>query len=203
MFFFAVYKALIHSVPGSGTRFVCEFVEKCLGYKRSHIEADLIVFPTNNTYVQTHAWQDVDVVASTENVRVLFPLRPPYLTYLTRRYRTGRPTDTPEQKQEIIAKHWRELIRKSEYMNPLYLPVEAGLDREMVLQSIANHLEADINQEVFDEIVESWPKVGTVGGRPERDEYEKTGLIDGVTPHFLDFAIEWYEGVVLRLKVVQ
>jgi hypothetical protein len=146
----------------------------------------------------------MDAVALLENVRVIVPLRPPYLAYLTRRYRTGRPNDTPQQKQQLFAKWWYELIRKAKYMNPLFVPIEAGLDREMLLQSIANDLEAPVvDEHAYKCILAQWPKVGTAGRRPERIEFEETGLIDGVVPDFLDFAVEWYGGIISSLKALQ
>ena len=107
-----MYKALVHSVPGSGTRFICEFCEKALGYKRSQSEKELIAFHGGRTYCHTHVWQALDDVARNESVRVVIPLRHPYLAYLTRRYRVGRPSDTPEKKRRIIAGHWKEMIRR-------------------------------------------------------------------------------------------
>jgi len=197
------FKALVHSVPGSGTRFVCEFTEECLGYKRAHTEIDLIESPVRNVYCHTHVWQPLDEVALHESVRVVIPIRPPYLSYLTRRYRLGAATDSVETKQKKVALHWKELIRKAKYMNPLFVPVEEDLDRRQLLQTIANHLDAPIvNQERFEKFVTDWPKVCTAGPREERDEYESSGLIDEVTPTFLDFAVIWYQGVVLELKDV-
>lgn len=86
----------------------------------------------------------------------------------------------------------------------LFVPVEEGFDKVALLQSIANRLAAPIiDQKEFDRIVNEWPRVGTVGERPERDEYEATGLIDGEELHFLDFAVEWYNVVISELEVVQ
>lgn len=87
-------------------------------------------------------------------------------------------------------------------MSNIYVPVEAGLDKRKLLQSIADHLKAPIkDEEFFEEMVEKWPKVGTTGPRPERDEYEKTGLIDGKALTFLDSAVEWYEDIVQSIDL--
>ncbi len=196
-----MYKALVHSVPGSGTRFVCEFAEKCLDYKRSHSEIDLVEYADDNTYCHTHVWQALDPVVKDERVRVIFPLRSPYLSYLTRRYRVGKTSDTVEQKRQAVILHWKTLIKKAKYMNPLYVPVEAGLDNRKLLQSIVKHLDAPVvNQEKFEEFVTRWPKVGTAGARYDRDVYEATGFIDGRQPTFLDFAVDWYEAVVQSIN---
>lgn len=199
-----MYKALVHTVPGSGTRFVCEFTEKCLGYRRSHTHLDLIADSQNNTYCHTHVYQHLDDVALHESVRIVTPLRHPYLAYLTRRYRVGAAKDSAEAKQKIIALHWRELLRKSKYMNMLFVPIEEGFDRARSLNIIANCLHAPVKcPDVFQKMVGEWPKVGTAGPRKERQIYESTGLIDGVEPHFLDFAVEWYKGIVLELEAVE
>jgi len=75
------------------------------------------------------------------------------------------------------------------------LPVDSTLDREWLLQSVADHLEAPIDESVFKEML-AWPKVGSLGQRKEHYEYAAYGLIDGQPATFLDFAVDWYDDIL-------
>ncbi len=196
-----MYKALVHTVPGSGTRFICEFLDKCLGYKR--IEKSKPKFEEHLSdciYIQTHVWDDRIAAAEHESVRVVIPIRPPYLTYITRRYRNA---DFEGDSRINMVNHWEQLIQRAASIDPIYVPIEEDVDRRQLLHSIANFLEAPVvNQAEFDRFADTWPKIGTAGSMSERKKYERSGLIDGVTPIFLDFAVDWYKGVVLELEGV-
>ncbi len=195
-------KALVHSIPGSGTRFCTEFISRVLGYSRVDSPEKLVGAKAKNTFCHTHVWNRASAMLCKSDVQIIVPLRDPYLVYLTRRYRLLHPTDNPREKRETMARYWHWLIMDTALMSNIYVPVEAGLDKRWLLQSIADHLKAPIkDEEFFEKMIEEWPKVGTAGPRPERDKYERTGLIDGKALTFLDSAVEWYEDIVQSIDL--
>lgn len=202
-----MYKALIHSVPGTGTRFAVEFVRYGLEYVVVNTPPELLGSPVNRTLYQTHVGMNINRMLRDKDVRMVTPLRDPYMAFITRWYHFHPiiETKTQEEKEESFAAYWRGLIKDVEMAeSPIYLPVDSDLDHRWILQYVAEGLDARIrNMEFFNKMVDGWPKVGTVRVLPERDEYEATGQIEGETPTFLDFAVEWYRSRIQSLKALQ
>lgn len=101
--------------------------------------------------------------------------------------------------QAPYIEHWKTLIENAAKTEPAFLPVDSDLDRVKLLQSIANHLEAEPSLEVLLARAHQWPKIGTQGMSEEMETYLATGIIRGEKPTFLDFAVEWYEKNVQSL----
>ncbi len=198
-----MHKALIYSVPGTGTRFATQFVEKVLGYKLMRLDRQLLDSHKKDVWSQTHA--DVSItpfIDSKQIVKFVVPLRDPYLAYVTRNFKSGWTRRQKIQMQAPYIKLWETLIENVVKADCVFLPVDTDLNRIMLLQSVANHLDAKVELKLFFDMVYDWPKVGTMGMSSEKELYLKTGMIRGEKPTFLDFAVDWYDATIARLEEV-
>jgi hypothetical protein len=154
-------------------------------------------------FAQLHVGSSVTALIEDPTVQVIVPLRFPYHCYITRTFRAKKIGAPPVLKGRAAAM-WQRLIRECAQGTPIFLPVDAGLDRRVLLDSVVAAIGAPIvDQSVYDGMLAQWPMVGTRGPQEERIEYDKTGLIHGETPDFLNFAVEWYEGIISSLKALQ
>jgi len=197
-------KAIVFSVPGTGSRFCNKFVEDILGYKVS-TERKLLT-DTDKCYMLMHslnsknnlfapvsytAERRIDrFISSCPNIKLISPLRDPYLSYITR-LETDSALEPLESKLMMI-NYWRVFIRKTAIHRPAFVHVNCPKDdRQKVLQIAAQHLGAQVAKSQLLNFVKEWPKVGTLGDNEMKDEYLAQGTIDGKVPHFLDFAVDW------------
>jgi hypothetical protein len=68
-------------------------------------------------------------------------------------------------------------------------------DRVNILQSIVRHLDVTVQDELLIEYANEWPIVDSKGMSKVKKEYLEHGTIDGEKPTFLDFAVEWIDGL--------
>jgi hypothetical protein len=120
---------------------------------------------------------------------MVVPLRNPYLAYVTR----SSSHQSVEGAKVKIANFWKLLMNAESKFDMCFLPVDyENLNRLRVLQSIANHLECNWDEEEVARVALDWRKVGTRGPSPEKEEWAKTHTIKGQVPTFLKEAEDWY-----------
>lgn len=177
-----MHRALIYSIPGSGTRFTADVIERMLG-------------PIEIQHVD-EGWK-FDPEADNGIVKTVVPLRSPVAVYLSRR--GGHPRDAGLR--QTIVKHWATLRERIGLYDYLLFPMAAGLDRAELLQSVIEHLDTEPDTDVFDELVRNWRKVGNHEQRPELVEYEQTGnvVVDGKDMGWLDDHTDWYDKQVATI----
>ena len=145
---------------------------------------------------------DITALINDPTIQVITPLRFPYHSYITRTFRVLR-IGNPEVLKGRAAAMFQRFIRECAQGDPVYLPVDSDLDRKKLLQSVVDCIEAPIvDQALLDVMGDQWQKVGSRGPQDERIEYDKTGLIHGEIPDFLNFAVEWYKGTILSLNAI-
>jgi len=181
---------------------VRRLVHEVLGYEQIHDPDELQNHPSNKVFLQLHVGSSITALTEDPTIRTIAPLRFPYHSYITRTFRTAR-FGNPETLRGRAVAMFQRFINECEQGDPAYLPVDSDLDRRKLLQSVVDYIEAPVlDQALLDEMGDIWQKVGSRGPQAERIEYDKTGLIHGETPDFLDFAVEWYKGTILSLNAI-
>jgi len=186
-------KALVLSVPGTGSRFTMNFLMSCLGYEKMSPE-DLLHKPR---YAPFCSLQHVNAsppimktLSKVEGLKVVIPLRAPVHQFLTRVGEAAHAQRVREESKTM----WRRLVELKDMFDYVFLPIEEDMSREKRLILVASHLDAEPNKDVFDEIVNTWAKVGSNGVKPERVHYDKHGTVNvgGFNMSFLDEEMDMY-----------
>jgi len=189
---FLMPKVITYSVPGTGTRFVHQFLTDVMGYKRCTPKNFNDAHP--NVWAHHHTDTNIDYLCKGP-VTIISPLRDPYLSFLTRNCRCGENSymrlrrSLPELKQ-IWIEHWRTLISMQDRTS-VYIPVDSSRDHRELLTLVAGQLGVIHDEEMFEEMVNSWPRIGTFGDIPLKERYLRDGTLLGEKLTFLDFAVEW------------
>jgi hypothetical protein len=191
-------KALVLSVPGTGSRFTVNFLMACLGYEKMSPE-DLLHKPR---YAPFCCLQHVNAtprflkpLMKTEGLKTIIPLRSPVHQFLTRAGEAAHAQRVREESKTM----WRRLKQLKDDFDYVFLPIEEDMDRAKRLMKVADHLDAVPDEMVFDEIVTHWAKVGSSGIKPHRVKYDKEGdvSVGGFNMGFLDEEMalynEWIE----------
>jgi len=198
-------KVIVYSVPGTGSRFCNTFIEEILGYKVSYRRAFLT--DSDRCYMLMHSLdanrnlekpipsteeRPIDEFMSKQpTIKLVSPLRDPYLSYITRLEMGGM--DDAEGKQTMI-NYWRVFIRKTAIYRPIFVPVHCAPENRLkLLQTTAQHIGAQVPKLQLHNYVKEWHKVGTTGDSELKTEYLTHGTIEGEKPHFLDFAFNWVD----------
>jgi hypothetical protein len=197
-------KALVLSVPATGSRFTMNYLVSCLGYEK--------MSPKDLTRKQRHEPkhtpfvslqhinakpQTLRLLAKHKGLKVVIPLRAPVHQFLSRVGEAGEAADAQRAKEESTAL-WKRLKEVRYDFDYVFLPIEEDMDRAKRLMLVADHLGADFNIDVFEEIVTNWAKVGSNGVKPHRVEYDKRGNVSvgGIDTSFLDEEMAWYAGLI-------
>ncbi len=184
-----MYKAIIYSVPGTGTRFVCKYATECLEYLRVVSVGSLMRWPNDNVYLHTHSKSVLKRLMNFHGTRMIIPLRDPYRAYLTRL----KTYKSEEGAQTSMAGLWETLMTAEEQFKVVYLPVDhVNLDRRKVLKSIANFMDVDYDEAVLNQFADAWLSIGASQPSASREEYERSKLIKGQHVTFLKEAQDWY-----------
>ncbi len=184
-----MYKAVVFSVPGTGTRFICKFLQDSLGYTEIHGIDQLLAMDRETVFWSTHNWRAMEPLVNYHGSKMVVPLRDPYRAYLTRRH--AYPYD--EGARTHMASLWKILMDGTEGVDVAYLPIDApNVDKHLLLQSIAIHLDCGYDTESLDKIATQWLRIGSRGPSAARDEYENAKLIGGEHVSFLKTAQDWY-----------
>jgi hypothetical protein len=184
------HKALIYSVPGSGTMFTREILRKCLGYQHKDLPV-MLKHSAPRNYSQIHV-DDVrlDMVLDKAGVKTIIPVRDPVSTFLTRHNNMSGGL----RARKLSEAFWGMLIDTIDQFDYVLLPVAEDYDHEMMAQRVIDHLDAPIEYpDAYRGLVRDWPLINSQGEKTMRKEYEETGLVEGRDVSFLDFAMEWYE----------
>jgi len=184
-----MYKAIMYSVPGTGTRFAYKVLESCFCYTKTVGIENFLASNRERVYWHTHSWGDVSPLAGYHGARMVIPLRQPYRAFMTRRH----TYPTMEGAMRQTSGFWTMLMEADKHFDTVYLPVDhENLDRVLLLRHIAEHLECDIMTDATDRMAREWKKVGTMGPSPEKGEWEKSRTIKGEPPTFLNDAVDFY-----------
>ena len=190
-------KTVIHTVPGSGTRFVADILERVFGYRDTE-HGDFYSSEDPRMYILVHAYakggheaqhKKIDMVL--DGVPFVTALRHPVHSYFTRNARPKREGayfETPEQ----WADRWRTLIRVVGERRAYCFPVEEEIDRLRLIDRLGAHVKMQSNTVEQNDIVENWLPVGFQGPTNERLEYAVTGKVGGYDLMPLNFASDWY-----------
>lgn len=191
------HKALIYSVPGSGTMFTRTLLEKGLEYKQCGID-QVLAQKMPWKFAQIHSYDsEREKAYDQRDLKTIIPIRDPISTFLTRHNNLGGGYVAREQ----VLSHWLYLIATIDRFDYVLLPVAEDFDRRTMLQRVVDHLEAPIKgRAAFENMIEEWPKVNTQGDRTMRPEYEQTGRVENRPLKFLDGAREWYERQLIRYE---
>ena len=187
-------KALVLSVPGTGSRFTMNYLMSCLGYVKVSPE-DLLHKPRYAPYCSLQHVNASPPIMKTlskvEGLKVVIPLRAPVHQFLTR---VGEAAHAQRVREESKVM-WKRLVELQPDFDYVYLPIEEDMDRAKRLMLVADHLDAIPDELVFDEIVENWAKVGSNGIKRERVQYDKTGAVSvgGFNMSFLDEEMAMYD----------
>ncbi len=190
LFYWSImYKAIVYSVPGTGTRFVCRYLDTCMKYLRVVSVGTLMRWKTEQAYLQTHSKATLKRLEGHHGTRMIIPLRDPYRAYLTRLNTFRSDADAITQTRSL----WEYLMAAERDYKVVYLPVDhVNLDRRKVLKSVAQHLEADYDETTLNSFADVWLQIGASQPTASREEYESSKLIDGEHPTFLKEAQDWY-----------
>ena len=155
-----MYRALLLSIPGSGTRFTRDFLENCLGYY-SVSPKKIADHPVNSPVYAFHHIDDPvgNITSKIRHLKTVIPVRPPVSTFKTRFRQYG----DEEKCLMTILDYWQTLNEKICSYDHVLLPVEENLDRVRVLNIVVDHLEAreKVRTRKFYEIAVHWKKVGS------------------------------------------
>ena len=193
-------KALVLSVPGTGTRFTRQLLEKCFGYTPVGID-QIVGKPVESRFFTFHHVDGEPWKRITENhheIKTVIPLRSPVAQYITRWQEMSRGAPRGVKGAAIsratAIQLWKWLAESLEKYNYVFLPIEAGFDRKELIWRVANHLEVLPDADEMERFCREWPKVGTAGPRAEREEYDANGevKINGYGMGFLDAPMKWY-----------
>ena len=194
-------RILLHSVPGTGTRFVADILETVFGCQGISFR-DLIKGTTaGNVYALIHV-HDTSYAHPTyakgvtkyqeymswipNGVRMVTPLRNPCLQYFTR-----------EEEMPKTVGRWESLIAQEGKHHNIYFPVDTRLDRSMLLNRLRKHLDADDwHVGRWQEIMAFWGVVGSNGKTAQKTEYLGTGKVAGLDLTPLQFAVDWYQSKI-------
>jgi len=199
-------KALVLSVPGTGSRFTMNYLVSCLGYERKMLlPKDLNPKPRRkprNTPLPFASLQHVNAspqqilrpLVKLEGLKTVIPLRAPVHQFLSRMGEASNPENVKEESKTF----WKLLKELKDDFDYVFLPIEEDMDRAGRLMLVANHLGAVPDDDVFEEIVANWAKVGSNGVKPLRVEYDKRGNVSvgGFDMSFLDEEMAWYAGLI-------
>ncbi len=188
-------KAVLHTVPGSGTRFVSDILERVFQY-RGIGHPEFIATENSGVYILVHSYGEghaqhkkLDTVG---DVPFVTALRNPVSSYLTRNAQSKRDGvgyfETPTQ----WAQRWSRLARVVEERGAFCFPVDADLDRVRLIERLGAHIRAWGRVGVKEEIVKAWQVVGSQGAVPEQTEYMQTGKVEGYDLAPLQDAAQWY-----------
>ena len=188
------YKAIIYSVPGTGTRFCLEFLCDVLGYTQVN-SSQLSRSPAKScTQIHTSANYLKQLFKENPDARIVTPIRDPYLSYITRYREALSENINVSSLEDNWIKRWKTLIEQTA-LPVIFLPVDCHeKNRIRVLHSVARHIGTNAIAKPFLKYVEEWPKVGTIGEHEIKNEYLHHGTIRGERPIFLDFAVVWIKG---------
>lgn len=190
-------KAVVLSVPGTGSRFTMNFLMSGLGYEKISPE-DLIHKPRYAPFCCLQhvnaSPQTLKKLAKREDLKVVIPLRAPVHQFLTR---SGEAAHAQRVREESKV-HWKRLREIKDTFDYVFLPIEEDMDRAARLMVVANHLDAVPDEMIFDEIVTNWSKVGSSGVKPARVKYDRDGNVSlgGFNMSFLDEEMAWYRETI-------
>ena len=196
-------KALIYSVPGTGTGFTRKLIEVCFNYAPVSLEKMLASPVDSRCYAAHHVDAERLRLVTQEHpdIKTVIPLRSPVAQYITRwqRMNGGRRNAS----RATAVSFWQTLKESLNRYNYVFLPIEEGFDRGIKIWRVAKHLETLPDALAYDQFCKEWPKVNSgfpQGTRPERAEYDANGkvTIDGHPMGFLDEAMDWYHEQIAR-----
>lgn len=192
-------RAMVYSIPGSGTRFAVKYLSEVLGYEQMALHG-LSQKPMGaKVFFQHHVDSEekrsdlaskVREVAK-EGLVVIIPLRSPVATAISRLKLKGSGGHTvPEMLQR-----WRVLRQNIDDFDHVLLPVEAPwFDHRRLLELVAERLNTTPSPEQFEDMACNWPKVGDSGTRPARCRYDRMGqtVIGDYDSSVFDEETAWY-----------
>jgi hypothetical protein len=189
-----MHKALVLSVPGTGTRFTSNYLEGCLGYTRVSPD-DLIHKPPDSPFTsQCHVNTGppmMKMLAEHRGLKTIIPLRAPVHQFITRCGSSAHANRVLTESKTL----WARLRQEMGRFDFVFLPIEEDIDRDARLRLVTKHLDANPHPEVHEEIVKSWDKVGSNGVKAERVQWDATGHLNlgGKNMHVFDEEMKWYQ----------
>lgn len=190
-------KVVVHTVPGTGTRFVCDILERVFNYK-GITPPEFMVSNISNVFILIHAYQKPHhrIAEIKEGVPFVTALRHPCISFFTRQRSRSGNKETVEQ----CAARWHNLIKIVQERKALCFPVDVELDRAGLIMRLGAHVRAWANMEVRDSIAKYWQPVGFNGVMPEQVEYRETGSVEGCDLTPLQAAVDWYNTQVETIQ---
>ena len=194
-----MHRALVLSVPGTGSRFTMNFLMGACGYEKLSPE-DLLHKPKNSPFCSLQHVNAsppiMKVLGRAEGLKVVVPLRPPVHQFLTRAGESAHAQRVREESKSLWSR-LRQILSDGSW-DYVFLPIEEDIDRSKRLMKVADHLEAVPDEDVFTEIVTRWDKVGSNGVKPARVEYNRRGNVSvgGFNMGFLDEEMAWYRETI-------
>lgn len=183
-------KVLVLSVPGSGTRFLCQTIlEGCFGYRNLHKAFERAAQDVQG-YSQHHFQVRGPQPTVPPDTLVVVPLRYPVRSFFSRYHAEG---ETPT----AHAARWQALFECYEACQPLLVCIAALNEyalRRAMLEALHGYLgrpQVDARRTV--ETLAHWKPVGASPHIPELDEYLRTGRVPGLDLSPLAPAIRRYE----------
>jgi len=194
-----MHRALVLSVPGTGSRFTMNFLMGGLGYEKLSPE-DLLHKPKNSPFCSLQHVNAsppiMKVLGKAEELKVVVPLRAPVHQFLTRSGEAAHAQRVREESKTMWGR-LRQILNDGSW-DYVFLPIEENMDRRKRLMKVADHLGAVPNEYVLEEFVAHWHRVGSSGIKPARVEYDRRGQVSvgGFNMSFLDEEMAWYKGVI-------
>lgn len=182
-------KTVVHTVPGTGSRFVCDILERVFHYKGVSLK-EFLETKESNVFILVHA-QPIPTPKLLDvpgDVPFVVALRHPFVSYFTRMH-------THKERIDQYAARWYTLRMALNWRDPVYIPVDADLGRLYLIEQMRNKIRANnesVNIEARDGIVKHWHPVGSNGIGPEQHEFLMTGKVAGYDFTPLQDAMDWY-----------
>lgn len=191
-------KIQVHSIPGSGTRFVKKLLD-CRGYEQVGEPAKL-GSSKGLKYIQTH------VTAQLFPFPTVIPLRHPIANQLTLGHRGNFPAQSNSvsgcfhpKVAENTAKNWlalEESLSIANLSDLLFFPVDGPEEgRERLLGALEDICGLFPDIEMNRDVLKSWRPVGSSGDYPESVAYAE-GTLDLSRFGHLESAIKFYQACV-------
>lgn len=164
------HKAMVLSVPGTGTRFLCQTIlQRCLGYRQVQGRGFLDVPAHECAFTQKHFQVRAPQPTVYRGTRVVVPLRHPLYSFFNRYHTDG---ETPEQH----AMRWYALFEYGEAYQIFGFAVDLGgyAARREVVEMLHNFLGRpdSINTAQTLHTLEHWEPVGATNN-PHRTAHER------------------------------
>lgn len=188
-------KAVVYSVPGTGTRFLCNLLRRGFGYRGDAPGPFESRHPGDDLFILRHFHFQQEPVSPPASIPVVIPIRHPVHGFLTRRREQGETVEQYAARWDRLRRFWAE---RNPHLFIVDDPTDTPLDRGSRLHDLIHVVKpAEVDPVYAESVVVDWAPIGRGPGE-EQLEYEGTGRVQGLDLSPLDEAVAWYRTLIGR-----